>query len=131
MPGDSENRNSRNLCDGWHPIPFQEQEVEEAAMPGQLVRTRARFQFPLAIHPRELPAAASVTANHRSTAVESSNVFAESTLRQRVANGNTKTFHACAEAVEDESCLWKAEENSAENQASKMRGEENGITCTV
>jgi len=32
-------------------------------MPGQPVRTRARFQFPPAIHPRELPAATSVTAN--------------------------------------------------------------------
>ena len=100
-------------------------------MPGQPVRTRARFQFPLAIHPRELPAAASVTANHRSTAVESSNVFAESTLRQRVADGNTKTFHACAEAVEDGSCLWMTEEKSGENQASKLRGEENKITFTV
>jgi hypothetical protein len=100
-------------------------------MPGQPVRTHARFQFPLAIHPRELPAAASVTANHRSTAVESSNVFAEPTLRQRVANRNSKTAHNCAEAVEDESCLWKAEEKAGENQARKMRGEENGITFTV
>ena len=31
-------------------------------MPGQPVRTRARFQFPPAIHPRELPTATSVTA---------------------------------------------------------------------
>jgi hypothetical protein len=31
-------------------------------MPGQPVRTRARFQFPPAIHPRELPAATGVTA---------------------------------------------------------------------
>jgi hypothetical protein len=32
-------------------------------MPGQPVRTRARFRMSLAIHPRELPAATSVTAN--------------------------------------------------------------------
>ena len=31
-------------------------------MPGQPLRTRARFEFPLAIHPRELPAATGVTA---------------------------------------------------------------------
>jgi hypothetical protein len=31
-------------------------------MPGQPVSARARFQFPPAIHPRELPAAISVTA---------------------------------------------------------------------
>jgi hypothetical protein len=78
-----------------------------------------------------LPAAASVTANHRSTAFESSNVFAEPTLRQGVAGRNSKTLQDCAEAVEDESCLWKAEEKAGENQASKMQGEENGITFTV
>jgi hypothetical protein len=32
-------------------------------MPGQPIRTRARFQFPPAIHPRELPSATRVTAN--------------------------------------------------------------------
>jgi hypothetical protein len=42
--------------------PLQEREVEEAAMPGQPVRTRARFRMSLAIHPQELPAATSVTA---------------------------------------------------------------------
>jgi hypothetical protein len=31
-------------------------------MPGQPIRARARFQFPPAIHPRELPAATGVTA---------------------------------------------------------------------
>ena len=31
-------------------------------MPGQPARTRAHFRFPLAIHPRELPAATGVTA---------------------------------------------------------------------
>ena len=31
-------------------------------MPGQPLRTRARFVCPLAIHPRELPAATGVTA---------------------------------------------------------------------
>jgi hypothetical protein len=47
-------------------------------------------------------------------------------VRQDVADGNTKTFHPCAEAVEDESCLWKAEENGGENQASEMQGKKMG-----
>ena len=53
---------SRNLCSGQRPNPLLEQEVEEAAMPGQPARARAHFRFPPAIHPRELPAATSVTA---------------------------------------------------------------------
>src|SRR5271170_3461370 len=42
--------------------PAQGADCREAAMPGQPVRARARFQFPPAIHPRELPAATGVTA---------------------------------------------------------------------
>jgi hypothetical protein len=80
-------------------------------MPGQPVRTRARFRMSLAIHPRELPAATSVTANRRSASVESSNVFAEPTLRQNVALRNRKPFPPCAETVDDETSLWKPEEN--------------------
>ena len=53
---------SRNLCDGQRPNLLPEQEAEEAAMPGQPARARAHFRFPPAIHPRELPAATSVTA---------------------------------------------------------------------
>ena len=53
---------SRNLCSGQRPNPLLEQEVEEAAMPGQPARARAHFRLPPAIHPRELPAATSVTA---------------------------------------------------------------------
>jgi hypothetical protein len=52
----------RNRCGGQRPNPLIEQAVEEAAMPGQPIRTRARFRFPPAIHPRELPAATGVTA---------------------------------------------------------------------
>jgi len=51
-----------NPCAGQRPNLLQERAVEEAAMPGQPIRARARFQFPLAIHPRELPAATGVTA---------------------------------------------------------------------
>jgi len=48
--------------------------------------------------------------NHRSASVEKSNVFAEPTLGHNVASRNRKTFGLCAETVEDETSLWKAEE---------------------
>ena len=82
-------------------------------MPGQPARAHAHFRFPLAIHPRESPAATSVTAISRSASVKSSNVFGEPTLGQNVASCNRKTFGLCAEAVDDASSLWKAEENLA------------------
>jgi len=53
---------SRSSCGSQQPNPLQEQVVEEAAMPGQPARAHAHFRFPLAIHPRESPAATSVTA---------------------------------------------------------------------
>ena len=102
---------SRNRCDGRQPTRSEEREVEEAAMPGQPVRTRARFRMSLAIHPRELPAATGVTAIVVRQALRDSNVFAEPTLRQKVASRNRKTFPACAEAVDGVTSLWKAEEN--------------------
>ena len=68
-------------------------------------------EFPLAIHPRELPAATGVTAIIVRQALRDSNVFAKPTLRQKVASRNRKTFPACAEAVDGVTSLWKAEEN--------------------
>jgi len=49
--------------DGRQPNPLRERALEEAAMPGQPVCAHARFQFPPATHPRELPAATGVTAS--------------------------------------------------------------------
>jgi hypothetical protein len=80
-------------------------------MPGQPVRTRARFRFPPAIHPRELPVCRQLRRYHRSASLRRSYVFGEPTVRQIVAARNRKTFPACEETVEDESCLWNAEEN--------------------
>jgi len=37
--------------------------------------------------------------------------FAEPTLRHFVAPRNTKNFPPCAETVDDETSLWKTEEN--------------------
>jgi hypothetical protein len=94
--------------------------------PGNRYALARVFQFPLAIHPRELPVC---HQRHRKSSfdrLESSNVFAEPTLRQDVVERNIKPLHSCAEAVEDDSCLWKTEENSGENPAGQMQGEERG-----
>ena len=81
-------------------------------MPGQPVRAHARFQFPPAIHPRELPAATGFAAIIIRQAVRF-HVFAAPTLGQNVASRNRKTVNPCAETVDDETCLWKPEENRA------------------
>jgi hypothetical protein len=80
-------------------------------MPGQPVCARARFQFPPAIHPRELPAATGFAAIILRQAFEIYHVFAEPTLRQNVVTRNRKTLRRCAETVDDRTSLWKAEEN--------------------
>lgn len=54
--------------------------------------------------------------NHRLTSFESSNVFGAPTLRENVARRNRKTACLCEQAVEDETWLWKAEENAGEIQ---------------
>jgi hypothetical protein len=81
-------------------------------MPGQPVCARARFQFPPAIHPRELPAATGVTAIIIRQALRFPR-FAAPTLSQNIATRNRKNISPCAEAVDDSTCLWKPEENWA------------------
>ena len=100
-------------CVGQRPSLLKEQAVEEAAMPGQPVRARARFQFPPAIHPRELPAATGVTAIIIRQALRFPR-FAAPTLGQNVTTRNRKTFPPCAETVDDRTSLWKPEENCGE-----------------
>jgi hypothetical protein len=82
-------------------------------MPGQPARTRARFRMSPGNSPSRIASCHRRHRNHRSASRKSSHVFAEHTLRQIVARCNGKTFRACAEAVEDESSLWKAEEIGA------------------
>ncbi len=82
---------------------------------GQPVSRSRAFQFAPAIHPRELPAATSTTANRRSTSFKAHHVFAEPTVRQNVASRNRKTIRTCAEAVDVATWLWKAEEKTAED----------------
>jgi hypothetical protein len=82
-------------------------------MPRQPARSRV-FRFPPAIHPRELPVCRQLRRNHRSASLRRSYVFGEPTLVQNVARRNRKTFRTCAETVDDETSLWKPEENSLE-----------------
>jgi hypothetical protein len=73
-------------------------------------RARARFlDCPPAIHPRESPTAAGSTAIIRQA--QETSRFAEPTLSQIVAPRNTKNSCPCAETVDDETSLWKPEEN--------------------
>jgi hypothetical protein len=76
---------------------------------GNQSRLRAFLECPPAIHPRESPAAAGSAAIIRQA--QELSRFAEPTLRQIVSPRNTKRLWRCAEAVEDETSLWKSEEN--------------------
>lgn len=102
---------TRNRCGGQQPFPLMEQEEEEeAAMPGQPVRTRARFwKFPPAIRSHESPAAAGSAAIIWQS--QELSRFAEHTFRYFVAPRNTKNPSRCAEPVDDVTSLWKNEEN--------------------
>ena len=101
----------RNRCGGQRPCPLrrakQGEEAANARAPSS--RFRAFLECPPAIHPRESPAAAGSAAIIR-RAQELSR-FAEPTLIHFVAARNTKTFPRCAETVDDETSLWKTEEN--------------------
>jgi hypothetical protein len=82
-------------------------------MPGQPVRTRARFRISPGNSPSRIAGCHQRHRNHHLASFENCHVFAEPTLRQNVAARNRKTFPLCAEAVDDESSLWKPEENRA------------------
>ena len=58
--------------------------------------------------------------NRHSASFKNCHVFAEPTLRQNVATRNRKTFPPCAEAVDDETSLWNAEEKPAGIAAREM-----------
>jgi hypothetical protein len=112
---------------GQQPNPLIEREVEEAAMPGH---RPALSRLPMS--PGNSPSRiASCHQRHRDLSfdgLESSHVFAEPTLRHNVANGNSNFAQACAEAVEDETSLWKAEENCGENLGAASMPSELSIT---
>jgi len=85
-------------------------------MPGHRHALARVSEFPLAIHPRELPVCHRRHRNHQSASFENCHVFAESTLFRNVAARNRKTILRCAETVDDETSLWKLEENGGRNR---------------
>jgi hypothetical protein len=101
---------------------------EEAAMPGQPARTRARFRMSPGNSPSRIASCHRRHRNHRSASQKSSHVFAEFTVRQNVTCRNRKTFRACAEAVDDESSLWKAEEIGGTIREKQERGRRGKVT---
>jgi hypothetical protein len=60
--------------------------------------------------------------DHRSAALRRSYVFGEPNVPQIVASRNGKTLCACAEAVEDRTSLWNAEEKVNKEKAAKKCG---------
>jgi hypothetical protein len=52
--------------------------------------------------------------NRHSASLRVSHVCAELTVEQNAATRNRKTFRPCEEAVDDETLLWRAEENGKE-----------------
>jgi hypothetical protein len=91
---------------------------EEAATPEPPVALARVFWVPPGNSLSRITAAAGSAAIIRQ-AQELSRFYA-STLSQIVAHRNTKTAHRCEEAVEDETSLWKPEEN--QEQISGRRG---------
>jgi hypothetical protein len=79
-------------------------------MPGRPARAHAHYPIAPGNSPSRIAGCHQRHRNHRSASVESSNVFAGSTVGQNVARGNGKRLRACEQAVEDETSLWKAEE---------------------
>ena len=75
------------------------------------MRSRAISDFPRQFTLENCRSADGFTAIIVRQAFTRSHVFGEPTVRQIVASRNRKTFPACAETVDDETCLWKAEEN--------------------
>ena len=100
-----------NRCGVQRPCPAPKSRMgEEGRNARATSRAHARFLVcPPAIHPRESPVAAGSAAII--WRAQELSRFAEPTLRQIVAPRNTKKLCRCAEAVEDETSLWKAEEN--------------------
>jgi hypothetical protein len=80
-------------------------------MPGQPIRTRARFQFSPGNSPSRIAGLPPALPQSSFGKLRRSHVFGEPTVRQIVASRNKKTFRSCEEAVDDETSLWKAEEN--------------------
>lgn len=82
---------------------------EEAASPGNQSRKRVSGSSPPAIHSRESPVPLAQAQSFRPS--QELSRFAGLTLRHFRARRNTKNGRHCEEAVDEETCLWKPEEN--------------------
>ena len=109
--GDSENPHSATLCGSQQPNPAQ----RVGSGGGRNARATSTHSRAFPISPGNSPSRITglppVRRNHRSASLRRSHVFGEPTLRQIVGSRNRKAFRACAEAVDDETSLWRAEEN--------------------
>ena len=108
---DSVNHFSATLAASRLPSPLKSRLWRRPQCPGNRHALARASEFPLAIHPRELPVCHRRHRNHPLASIEICHVFAEPTLSPNVASRNRKIFSACAEAVHDETSLWKSEEN--------------------
>lgn len=80
-------------------------------MPGQPGRAHARIRFPPGDSPSRtagLPPASPQSSLSKNESVHAS---VETLCGRSPGTRNRKTVRACAEAVKDETSLWKAEEN--------------------
>jgi hypothetical protein len=116
---------------GQRTNPLIEQELEEAAMPGQAARAHAHCPIAPGNSPSRIANCHQRHRNRRSASVQSSNVFAEPTLRHNVARRNRKTLQPCEQAVEDATSLWNAEENAEEILLTSKLKPASAIVCTL
>ena len=111
---DSEESRFRKLAAASGPSCSKSKMFEEAAMPRQPF-TRSRT---LPISPGDSPSRIAGChrryRNRHSASLRVSHVCAELTVEQNAATRNRKTFRPCEEAVDDETLLWRAEENGKE-----------------
>jgi hypothetical protein len=110
-----------NPCGSQLPSPLKSRLWRRPQCPGNRHALARVSEFPLAIHPRELPVCHRRHRNHPLASIENCHVFAEPTLSPNVAAGNRKTFPPCAEPVDDETSLWKAEEKCGGNRETKIK----------
>jgi hypothetical protein len=107
----SENRVSYNLCDRQRPNPAQ-RAGSGGGRNARATDERSRaFRFAPGDSPSRITSLPPAWPQSSFGKLRRSNVFGESTLPQPAADRNTKSIFACEQTVEDEACLWKAEEN--------------------
>jgi hypothetical protein len=118
----SQTRDSENHCSATSASASSQPAPRAGSGGGRTARATGTRSFPnfpwqFTLENCQLPPASPQPSFSK---LESSHVFGEPTLRQNVASRNRKTFQSCAETVDDETSLWKAEENCGGIAATKM-----------